>query len=60
MTENEKKEKYECKHNFFMVKEDPKEWKTTIVCAWCGQVRELNVNGQVAVVKHKGVIRYEV
>ena len=50
----------ECKHNFFAVREDPILAKVKIVCAWCGQVRELSSNGEVAVLKHKGTLRYEV
>ena len=54
------KPKYECKHNFFVVRQDRIVAKVSIVCAWCGQVRELSSNGEVAVLKHKGTLRYEV
>lgn len=54
------KEISECKHNFFAVDKMERESATIIVCAWCGQVRQLKSNGEVAVLKHKGSIRYEV
>ena len=50
----------ECKHNFFVVRQDPIVAKVSIVCAWCGQVRELSSTGEVAVLTQKGALRYEV
>lgn len=52
--------KQECKHNFFVVDQMSVQACVKIVCAWCGQVRQLGANGEVAVLKHKGSIRYEV
>ncbi len=67
MSEEKPKEKYECKHNFFPVKNGEQDKKgeklwinfVIITCCWCGQVRELNANGEVAVIKQKGNIRHE-
>jgi len=53
-------EKNECKHNFFPVREDGTYAKIKIVCAWCGQVRQLDDQGNVDVLINKGRIKYEV
>lgn len=45
-----------CEHDFFKLRTFPNS--ITVVCAFCGQIRDIHYNGTVFVIKEKGTVRH--